>query len=105
MVIFEALDLYHRSRFRSYGPVTTITARLCQLLSMELILIFTAVFILRLGTLEVWSQEKAVYIKLLLSKADKSMCKFEYSLLCVICSFLQFSPEGKIDDEEILRAF
>ena len=49
MVIFEALDLYHRSRFRSYGPVTTITARLCQLLSMELILIFTAVFILRLG--------------------------------------------------------
>ena len=49
MVIFEALDLYHRSRFRSYGPVATITARLCQLLSMELILIFTAVFILRLG--------------------------------------------------------
>jgi hypothetical protein len=45
-------------------------------------------------------QQRAAYIKLLISKVDKSMRKFEDAFvrtLKVICSWLQFSPEEGFD--------
>ena len=54
-------------------------------------------------------QQREAYIKLLISKADKSMRKFEDAFvrtLKVICSWLQFSPEDDFDaDDKTSPAF
>ena len=53
-------------------------------------------------------RQREAYIKLLISKADKSMRKFEDAFVCtlkVICSWLQYSPEEGFDaDDEVSAA-
>jgi hypothetical protein len=54
-----------------------------------------------LGSFHTGRQQREAYIKLLISKADKSMRKFEDAFvrtLKVICSWLQYSPEDGFDD-------
>jgi len=49
-------------------------------------------------------QQREAYIKLLISKADKSMRKFEDAFvrtLKVICGWLQFSPEVEFDADDV----
>ncbi|KAF8799886.1 hypothetical protein BYT27DRAFT_6849641 [Phlegmacium glaucopus] len=61
------------------------------------------------GSFHSGRQQREAYIKILISKADKSMRKFEDAFvrtLRVICSWLQFSPEVDFDaDDKTSPAF
>jgi hypothetical protein len=61
------------------------------------------------GSFHSGRQQRETYIKLLISKADKSMRKFEDAFvrtLKIICSWLQFSPAEDFDaDDETSPAF
>ena len=90
MVIFEALNTFDHifATEAGFTPTTTATA--------------DGVDPDPHGSYHSGRQQREAYIKLLISKADKSMRKFEDAFvrtLKVISSWLQFSPEFDSDDE------
>ena len=96
MVIFEALNIFDHifATEAGFTPTTTTTA--------------DGVDPDPHGSFHSGRQQREAYIKLLISKADKSMRKFEDAFvrtLKVICSWLQFSPEFDVDDDETSPAF